>query len=44
MKPHGLIFNNKPGLEPPQPSYSRLITLLVVLPWVVAAALIVRYL
>ncbi|KKN87369.1 hypothetical protein LCGC14_0258240 [marine sediment metagenome] len=43
MIPGGMVFNNTPGVEPPQPKASRLLTLLVVVPWAVAAALIVRY-
>ena len=44
MKPRGLVFNNRPAIEQPAPRASKLLTLLVVLPWAVAAALIVRYL
>lgn len=44
MRPPELPFTNRPGIEQAAPKASRLITLLVVLPWAVAAALIVRYL
>jgi hypothetical protein len=44
MRPRGLVLSNTPGIEPPRPQASRLFTLLVVLPWAVVAALIMRYL